>query len=390
MSKTLFTAMRNLKLVLAESALTAGLLCMSIMTPFYESLGFNHAEIAQTQIIFTLIMSVLNVPMGWVADRFSRKWANVIGDFGEAIVFMLYAQAQNFTQVVVCECLLGLCSALSQGVDQTLLRHFAQKVQPGENFFRRQTAKLNMWRYFCTLILVTLGGPIGAISFRVAITLSGVPYLVAGVVSLLIVDDSQKLAPTQSSLQDMRRIVTESWRKRPLRVRILAYAIGREMTHAVIWVFTPMLIYVGVPLQIVSLAWAFNSVACLLGSNLAKRFAPKLPDWQILAWPLALMALSMGILSWRLNLTTIGLYGLMGIVQGWTGATLMPLVQQYAAEAEQTTVISLAHVIGSVAVYTPAVGLVGRMADYNLRYAPLCTLLIFLPIGAYLTYRLRK
>lgn len=162
-------ALRNVKLVMLELALTAGLLSMSIMTPFFYSIGLTQLEVSKTQIIFTMIMMVLNVPMGWVADRFSRKWANVIGDFGVAMTFIGYAFANDFWSVVTCESLLGCFMALSQGVDQGLLKHFCNQIDPGEDFFRRKTATLHCLRYISTLILVCLGGPIGAISLRLAL-----------------------------------------------------------------------------------------------------------------------------------------------------------------------------------------------------------------------------
>ncbi len=72
-NQKLSTIYRNLKLVMFESAITAGLLSMSIMTPFYHSIGLSQLEISWTQIIFTLVMLVLDLPLGYVADRFSRK-----------------------------------------------------------------------------------------------------------------------------------------------------------------------------------------------------------------------------------------------------------------------------------------------------------------------------
>ena len=126
--------------------------------------------------------------------------------------------------------------SLSQGVDQSLLRHFCQKLDPDENFFRRKTAQLNCWHYIATLVLVWLGGPIGAISLRLAIALSGVPHIIGGIASLLVADDSQKLITDKSPLGDMLRIVVSSFRNHPLCLRIFAYAVGREMTHCIIWV----------------------------------------------------------------------------------------------------------------------------------------------------------
>ncbi len=382
-------AARNLKLIMLESALTAGLLSMSIMTPFFYSVGLTQLEISWTQIIFTLVMMILNVPMGWLADRFSRKWANVIGDFGVALVFVIYAFACDFWTVVICESLLGCFMALSQGVDQGLLRHFCSQINPREDFFRRKTAKLHCLHYISTLVLVWLGGPIGAISFRLAILLSGVTYVFAGLASLGVKDDSQKLASNRNPLKDILRIFILSLKNRPLRTRIIAYAVGREMTHSVIWVFTPLLVSVGVPISIVSLVWALNAVACLIGAELAKRFSIKMQDWQVFILPLGLMILSMGSISCQLSLTTIWLYLLMGVVQGWTGSTLLPLVQRYAPAEEQTTIISLAHVFSRL-VYVPASLIIGWVAGINIGLTPLANLLVFAFLGVLVVVLMRS
>lgn len=66
---TLATARRNLKFTILESALTRGLLCMSIMTPFFNSIGLDQLQISKSQIIFTIVMLILNVPTGWIAVR---------------------------------------------------------------------------------------------------------------------------------------------------------------------------------------------------------------------------------------------------------------------------------------------------------------------------------
>lgn len=382
-------ARRSLRLTVFESSITEGLIAMSIMTLFYaQEIGMNQAEIALSQSIFTVVVMVLNFPLGWIADRFSRKWANIIGDLGVFVGFLLYSGAQDFLQVVLCECLLGISLAFSQGVDQSLLQHFASQLDPSGQLFRRQSINLASLRYICILILVLLGGPIGAISFRLAIAVSGVPSLIGAVASMFIHDDSPKLQSRhRNPLGDMYRIGRETWRNRPLRLRSFAYVVSREMTHGIIWVFTPMLIAVGVPVTVVSFAWVANSCACLFGSRLAAKISLKMRDSQNFALPFACVVISMVAISYRLSLGTIWLYGLMGVAQGLTGSTMLPMVQRYAKEDEQTSVISLVKVGGQL-LYIPVVWLIGRAADLELRFAAVATLLIFVPLGVYVLGKL--
>lgn len=377
--KTLAT--RNLWLVIFESAITSGLISMSIMTPYFYSLGLNNAEIALSQAMYTVMTMGLNLPTGFLADHLSRKWANVIGDFGCACGFLLYASAQSFIGVVFCECWLGVFRSLSQGVDFSLLRHFSYQRSKDETSFRKECARLTFWQEACTLLMVLLGGPIGAIDFRLAVAISGVPFIFGGIAGLFVQDDSEKLQPVHNNpLRDMLRIVKSSFRQPRLRTKLFAYAIGREMTHGIIWVLTPILMLAGVPLSVVSIAWVIDSLMRITGSRLASRFAGRLKTRQIFAIPLVLMAISMLSLSITINLWTVSTYLLMGIVCGWTGATLMPLLQKEVPPAEQTTVISLAKVMGQ-ALYIPVSLIIGWLADFQLRYVALATILIFLPPG---------
>jgi len=360
------------------------------MTPFFLSIGLNQAEIAASQAIFTIVTIFLDLPTGWLADRFSRKWANVIGDIGHAIVLLAYATAKSFPGVIIYEVLSAVFLSLSKGVDLSLLKHFSEQIDSSEKLFRKQSAKLAILQHVSTLVLMMLGGPIGAISFRLAIAMSSVPYWLGGIAALFIYDDSQKLSTNyRNPLVDMWRIVHCNLNNKPLRLRIAAHAVGREMTHAIIWTFTPMLIYVGIPLPIVSCVWALNSLACIIGAKIAAKVVVKLSDWQILTIPLVLMVISMGAISISLNKMTVWLYLLMGIAQGWTSATFSPMVQRYTKPEEQTSVLSFTSIAGKL-IYVPVITLSGWAADFDLRYAALVTLVVFGVLGSWLLVKLLR
>ncbi len=372
---------RSLNLVLIESAITASSICTPIMTPFFHSIGLSQTEISITQALFTVVVMLVDFPAGWLADRFGRKWANIVGDLGAALSYFLYASVSSFAGVVCSECLLGFFTAFSEGVDFSLLKHFSHQISPSEDYFRQQSARLAFWQHVVSLSLTLLGGPIGAISFRLAIIGSGLTRLIGGLISLWIVDDSEKLQGAKiNPFCDMSRISLSIFKNHPLRNHIFAYAVGREMSHAIIWVFTPMLLVAGVPLQIASMGWVLNSLACIIGARLATRFSRVLSSRQVFAFPLALMVLSMTILSFQIDPWTIGFYALMGVAQGWVGATMLSRVQQLTLPSEQTSVVSFAKVVAK-ALYVPAICLTGVAADLRLNFAPLVTLTIFLPLG---------
>ena len=394
-TQTLKAAKKNLHLVMAESAITAGLLCMSIMTPFFNSIGLNQSQISLVQIIFTIVVIVLNIPTGYIADRISRKWANIIGDIGHGILLLVYASTDNIIGVIICECLLGVTSALSAGVDQSLLKHFASKLaketnESTDHILKTKTARLECVKYACNLCLLALGGPIGAISLRLAIALSSVTQFAGGIISIFIDDDSEKLVPVHKNpMKDMGGIAKRAFTTRPLRWRIFAYAVSREMTHGIIWVATPLFLQAGVPLPLVSLVWAYNSLTAISGAHLASKFSYRLKDYQVVAVASALMTTSLLIMGVNLNIATVWLYGLMGLTQGWTAGTMSPMVQKYVKSSEQTSVLSLTKAVSDL-LYIPAVWLIGMMADVKLEYSLFTSVVIFLPLSIIVITKLKN
>ena len=381
---------RNIRLVMLESVITSGLLSMAIMTPFFLSIGLNQEEIALSQMIFTIAVMILNIPLGWVADRFSRKWANIIGDLICAITILCYSQVQTFWQVALCETMFGIGIAFSQGVDSSLLKHFCDKKDRSGKYFKRKFASTAMWMQIATLALMLLGGPIGAINFRLAIGLSSITLFIGAILSFFVKDDSPRIAKSdKGALKQMGGIVIESMRKPQLRIRIIAFAIARESTHGIVWVFTPLMLAVGVPLSVVSVGWGVNYVAAATSAYVAKRHATKLKDWQNFLIPIALVSTASLVMFFHLNIVTVWLYALFGMAQGWTSATAMPMVKEYTKVEEQASVESFARVCAQL-LYVGAVWIINRAADVDVRYALLATATIFLPIAIPVAISLNK
>jgi len=389
-AKTILEAKKNLRLVMIESVITAGLLSIPIMTPFFHSVGLNQEQIAITQIIFTAVIMIVGFPVGWIVDRFSRKMANILGNLGCAITMIAYAFVQDFAGIVICEALFGIFLAFSQGVDSSLIKHFTGKIDKSEKLFKTTSAKVATWQQGFNMVLMLLGGPIGAISFRLAIGLSAITYVVGAIVASFVKDDSEKLVPVHKNpFKDMARVVKSTVKNSKLRLRIFAFAVAREITHGIIWVFTPLMLLAGVPLALVSIGWVLNSLAGVVGTKLAEKYIHRLKEWQILALPMLATVVGLGVMSIHFSIWTIWLYAVMGAVQGWTSATMLPIVQNHAKPSEQNSVVAFARVVARL-LFIPSSWIIGVVADIKLEYSMLATLLIFIPLSVPILIKLRR
>lgn len=368
---------RSLKLLSIESIITSGVFAMPIFTSFFQyEIGMSMTQIALSQSLFTLALLVLNVPLGWVADRFSRKWCNIAGDVICAGGFIGYSQATTFGEIVVFEIVLGIGLAFSGNADFALFK--AYSALAGLTY-EKLIARLTSWRFVMEIVAVLSGGYIGATNPRLAIGLSAVQSIIGAVLCLFIVEAGARRVTESHPVRDMLNIARYSLSEnRPLAIRIAGYVIGREATHHLVWLLTPLALLAGVPAWLVGSAWALNIANAWLGSHLAHRYSTDLSDTQIMIVGFVAFMIAGTALSLSVSLATIGLYAGFGFARGWYTATLTPMVQRHTPQDIQATVLSVA---GSVAqiVYIPTSWLLGILADVSLRLSVLGSLAIYAP-----------
>ena len=136
---------KNLNLTIIETILTSiGVgFSVPIINLFWNSIGMNQTDIGFTQMIFTIVIVCLDIPMGYLADRFNRKILNIIGDIGVSLTFIYYAFARNMYMAILAECLLGVFMAMTNGVDQSFIKYNADKIDSSGNLFKKIKKKLD-------------------------------------------------------------------------------------------------------------------------------------------------------------------------------------------------------------------------------------------------------
>lgn len=377
-----------MRLLSIESVITTGVFAMPILTSFFQyNIGMSLGQIALSQSMFTVALMLLNIPTGWIADRFSRKACNIAGDLICAAGFIGYSQATTFTDVVIYEIILGIGMAFSGGADNALFKEYAHRLKIS---FEKHMARITSWRFVMEIVAVIIGGYVGATQPRVAIAMSAVQFLIGATLSIFIREVGERRVVDIHPVRDMINIGSYAvHHNTQLATRIYALVIGRESTHHLIWLLTPLLLYAGVPAQVVGTAWALNLVSAWLGSMTASRYVARLRDWQLLVIGATAYAIAGATLSLSISLATIWLYAGFGFARGWFAATLTPMIQRHTPRDIQSTVISVAASMAQL-VYIPVGWGLGEIADVSLRYSLIATMTVFLPAFAWITLRLRQ
>ena len=72
-------AKRNIWLMRTFRFLGGCMFAIPIMVLFWQDNGLNQQQIAWTQTFFAVTTVVVEMPTGWLADRFKRKYSIVAG-----------------------------------------------------------------------------------------------------------------------------------------------------------------------------------------------------------------------------------------------------------------------------------------------------------------------
>lgn len=380
---------KNLKLTVIETILTsigAGF-SVPIINLFWNSIGMNQTDIGFTQMMFTIVIVCLDIPMGYIADRFNRKILNVIGDIGVSLTFLYYALAGNMYMAILAECMLGVFMAMTNGVDQSFIKYNADMIDSSGKLFKKVNTKIQTLRYISTFIVMLIGGFISKYSLRLTVAMSFFPYVVGGIVALFINDYAKKTEKKHKNiLKDMYINAKEILKNRNTKTYLLAYVVSREITHPHIWIFTPLMIMVGVPIEIVSFGWILSEIFKIIGAKLGEKMT-NMKTYTKFAMSVGITFLWMSVLIINTNIFTIWIFVLNGLVQGVISANLVTPLQESVKEEHQTSVISIAST-GARLFYIPLVYIINYLGNIKPQLALVGMIAIFTPISLYIYKKL--
>ncbi|MCR6478192.1 MFS transporter [Variovorax sp. ZS18.2.2] len=93
-----------------------------MVDPIRHALGVGDAQMGLLQgPAFAIFFLLGSLPMGWVVDRFSSKWAIYLGVTGWSLATIACGLAGTFVEMVVARCFVGLCQAILQPAGWTVV-----------------------------------------------------------------------------------------------------------------------------------------------------------------------------------------------------------------------------------------------------------------------------
>lgn len=362
---------------------------IAVMNVFWRDYaGMSQVEVSISQAAFTVIMILLDVPMGWLADAFSRKWANVFGDLVVAFGFFVYIFADTLWWVIGAEVVLAIGLSASSGADGPLMEEYCIKL--GKNYAQEQ-ARLQQWTPLVMAGAMAIGGAVGSANPRLAMLLGALPPLIGGILVCFATEDRRIRTHTaKHPLRDIRAVLHYSFRgHKELSATIWARTVLNTSTHTIVWVTTPVLIFSGVPVWLVGLGWAATNVGAAVGGWLASKWGTGLDTVRAFTYPLGALVASCLMLGLAPSVATASMVVVFGAIRGWQIAIMPVRVQQLAPDAIKTSVNSVSSTLSRM-MYIPLVMLIGWAGESTPTHAFILNAGIFAGLGVLVLPMLRR
>ncbi|NMC36325.1 MFS transporter [Candidatus Beckwithbacteria bacterium] len=241
---------RQIKLYYLVRFLTSLHFMSAVLIPFFTQWGgINQFQIQLLQSWFAIWVVILEVPTGFVADRYGRKFSMTLGSALFAIGMTIYSLFPNIWLFMLAEFTLALGLALISGADEAWL-YEALKAEGHQDQMKQVTGKVQAISMFALSFAAILGGPIAS-SFGL-----NAPQLFtasAWFLALLVMVKLPEYKNGQSEIRSAKQTIVESIRlfnsHSKLRRLSLNLVLVAAAAYFVIWLYQPLLSQIGIPIK---------------------------------------------------------------------------------------------------------------------------------------------
>lgn len=239
------------------------------------------------QAAFAFAVFVLEIPTGYLADRWGRRNTLVLGcAFGFA-AYLVYATGTGFWQFLVAELLVGTGSSLLSGTVEAMTYDSLLELKR-EREYRRIAGNQAFLEFNIEAVSGIVGGVLGAASLALPLWVTALPMGLAVLTALSLYEPVRQMPQDKAHLRTIVRTAAHALLKHPgLRMVIVVYGLISSLSLIFFWFFQPYQMLVGVPVALFGITHAITVVAGACSAKAVPWFERRADDRLLLVVPAA-------------------------------------------------------------------------------------------------------
>ena len=272
---------------------------LAIIILIYTGKGVTVGDFFLIQGLFRLANFLLEIPSGYLSDRFSRRHVLMFGAIVHTLGFTVLALAHGFWQIVAGEALLGIASALFSGTLEAYTYDLLKRNNTQEHFLK-EMGSVSTWGSASSFIATIIGPEIykltngnGDLLIWISAIFSAFQFMMCFALPELteVVRKKQK---NKSAFMDVMGITYKTIKNAKLRNLIIFPAMYGSFTIVLFWMLQPVLELSNVPVYLFGFFIGLNQFSRILTSKYAYKVCKKFGEINTSA--LSILALILGII----------------------------------------------------------------------------------------------
>ncbi len=271
--------MKNAKFIVFFNFLWMLIPAISILIPYFMSLGLSMKDFFWLQSFFGLVVVLMEVPSGYLADLFGRKKLISFGAFLSGLGFTVLYFSKNLLHLYIHELLIGLSLSLMSGADYALM--FDSIKNEIKTPTRKLQAKWTSYFMMGSFLGEALAGVVSSLLSLMSLShvllatafLGWCPFAL----SLFLKEVKIKKMDEKRHKENFSLVIGHMFRDSLyLRALIVNFVIWSLSTMCVVWLIQKYWEHHNLPIYFFGILWALFSVIGALANNYSHDLEVKL------------------------------------------------------------------------------------------------------------------
>ncbi|MGH1468626.1 MAG: MFS transporter [Bdellovibrionales bacterium] len=255
--------MRNAKLIISFNFLWMFIPVISILVPFMTSLGISMTDFFLLQSFFGVVVVVMEVPSGYVADLFGRKKALVIGALMSGLSFIALYFATKLWHLYIHEFFIAVSISLISGADYALLfDSIKDKIKETDRSVQAKwTSRFMAASFIGEAFAALIGGALSFFSMSYVLLATLIVGWFPLVVSFFLEEVKVQKMDKKAHKENFRVVLKHLFMDSSfLRLLVVNFVIWSLSTMCVVWLIQKYWEENNLPLMWFGVLWAGYSV----------------------------------------------------------------------------------------------------------------------------------
>lgn len=318
------------------------MIAMPIIILFFQEHDLTLTEIMILQAIYSLSVAVFEIPSGYMADLFGRKYTIVLSTIFSFIGYLVFSFYSGFYVFALAQILIGIGGSLMSGSDSALLYDTLLETNNKSAYTKIEGRNYAVGN-FSEATAGILGGFLAVSSIYLPIyAQTGVLFLSIPISLSLIepkIYETNKIDKSLRSVVDILKFVMSE--KKKLKWLIIYSSAMGVATLSIAWFTQPFLKEIDIPLFYFGIIWAGLNFASGITSFNAHLLYKKMNGYNLLIYISLSLFLSFILLGLNISIFGLTIIFIIYFLRGITTPILRNEININTTSNKRATVLSI-------------------------------------------------